>query len=189
MKPLGKQYKDAEASSGGDFERLPAGGYVVRITEVKDDPAKEYLSVVYDIAEGEKRGFYSDQWGQEHPFAHRFVMSYKESALGMFKGRLKAIDESNNTGFEAVAETGLQEQALVGRIVGVVIGYEEYMSDRGEVRERSYVRNVVAASKIRSGDFKVPELKKLAPDQLAPTMQPAAAPPEGFSWDTSNTPF
>lgn len=186
MKALGKAYKDAEASSGGDFERLPAGGYVVRITEVKDDPAKEYLSVVYDIAEGEKRGFYSDQWGQEHPFAHRFVMSYKETALGMFKGRLRAIDESNNTGFEAMAATGLQEQALVGKIVGVVIGYEEYISNQGEIRQRSYVRQVIPAARIRSGDYKIPEVKQLERD-AASGPAPAAEPPAGFQW--TDTPF
>lgn len=188
MKALGKAYKDAEASSGGDFERLPAGGYVVRITEVKDDPAKEYLSVVYDIAEGEKRGFYSDQWGQEHPFAHRFVMSYKETALGMFKGRLRAIDESNNTGFEAMAATGLQEQALVGKIVGVVIGYEEYTSDRGDVRTRSYVKAVISADRVRRGDFKVPELKRLDGAAAPAITEHAGEAPAGFSW-VDDVPF
>ena len=33
MKPLGKAYKDAEASTG-DFKRLPAGGYIAKITAV-----------------------------------------------------------------------------------------------------------------------------------------------------------
>ena len=187
MKALGKQYKDAEASGGGDFERLPAGGYVVRITAVSDVPAKEYLDVVFDIAEGERKGFYSDEWGASHPFAHHVVLSYKPAALGMFKGRLKAIDESNRTNFVEAAESGLNEQALVGKIVGAIIGYEEYESNQGDVRERTYVKQLVAAEKIRSGAFKVPELKKLA-SKPADTTPPVAA-PEGFSWDSDNTPF
>ena len=99
MKPLGKQYSDAEARGDGGFERLPAGGYVCKITDVEGVAAKGYLALTFDIAEGDRKGFYSDEWGLSHPYAHRFILSYKESALGMFKGRLKAIDESNGTDF------------------------------------------------------------------------------------------
>lgn len=187
MKALGKLYKDAEASGGGDFERLPAGGYVVRITAVTDVPAKEYLDVVFDIAEGERKGFYSDEWGASHPFAHHIILSYKETALGMFKGRLKAIDESNHTNFTETAEVGLNEQALVGKLVGAIIGYEEYESNQGDVRERSYVKQLVSTEKIRGGAFKIPEVKRLA-NKPAATTPPVAA-PEGFSWDASDTPF
>ena len=171
MEALGKAYDDAEAT--GTFERIPAGGYVVKITEVKDETARDYLRVVYDIAEGPQKGFYSDDWGKEHPFAHNFILSYKETALGMFKGRLKAIDESNGTDFVKEAVTGLKEQQLVGKLVGVVIGYEEYETDRGEVRERSYVKEVRSVEKIRTGDFKVPELKKLG-EKTAKSEDPAA---------------
>ena len=180
MKALGKAYDDAEAS--GTFERIPAGGYVAKITEVKDETKKEYLRVVYDIAEGPQKGFYSDDWGKEHPFAHNFILSYKESALGMFKGRLKAIDESNGTDFVKEAVTGLKEQQLVGKLVGVVVGYEEYINDRGELKERSYVKEVRSVDKIRSGDFKVPELKKLEPK--------AEDPKDGFTpFDELDLPF
>lgn len=182
MKPLGKQYSDAEARGDGGFERLPAGGYVCRIIAVEDVTANEYLSVVYDIAEGEHKGFYSDEWGKDHPFAHRFFMSYKESALGMLKGRLKAIDESNGTEFVKEAVAGLKEQQLVGKLVGLVIGYEEYNSDRGDTRTRTYVKSVLSVDKIMSGDFKVPELKKLDAAAAPAIPTNAAEPPAGFSW-------
>lgn len=182
MKPLGKQYSDAEARGDGGFERLPAGGYVCKITAVEDVTEKDYLSVVFDIAEGDRKGFYSDEWGQNHPYAHRFVLSYKESALGMFKGRLKAIDESNGTEFVKEAVAGLKEQQLVGKLVGLVIGYEEYASDRGDVRQRSTVRSVLAADKIRRGEFKVPELKRLDSAAAPAITEHAGEPPAGFSW-------
>lgn len=174
MKALGKQYSDAEARGDGGFERLLAGGYVCRIIAVEDVTAKDYLNIIYDIAEGDYKGFYGDEWGKDHPFAHRFFMSYKESALGMFKGRLRAIDESNGTEFVKEAVSGLKEQQLVGKLVGLVIGYEEYDSDRGEIRERTYVKSVLPIDKIRSGDFKVPDLKKL------PASSQASTAPEGF---------
>lgn len=173
MKPLGKQYNDTEAQTGS-FERLPAGGYVATITDVTDEVKKEYLSIVYDIAEGDHKGFYGDDWGKDHPFAHRLIASYKEKAFGMFKGRLKAIDETNGTNFVAQAVEGFDEKQLIGKKVGLVIGYEEYETDRGDVRERSYVKAVCSADRIRRGEFTVPELKKLAPSTAA------ASPVPGF---------
>lgn len=169
MRPLGKAYKDAEASTG-DFKRLPAGGYIAKITAVEDKDDKEYLNITFDIAEGEFKGFYSDEWGKEHPYAHTFVRSYKEKALGMFKGFLKAVDESNGTQFEKRAEKGFPEQELVGKVVGILIGYEEYTSNRGDVRERTTVTGTRTVETIRSGNYKVPELKKL--QQSAPAQSP-----------------
>ena len=190
MKALGKNYSDAEASTDG-WERLPAGGYVAKILKATDCPLGfdkkrpergDYIEIVFDIAEGPQKGFYSDEWGKSHTFAHNFMMSYKETALGMFKGRLKAIDESNGTEFVKDAVTGLNEQQLVGKLVGIVVGYEEYETDRGEVRERSYVKEVRSVDKIRNGDFKVPELKKLAPK--------AEDPKDGFTpFDELDLPF
>ena len=182
MKALGNAYKSAEARSDGGFERLPAGGYVCKIVSVEDVTAKDYLALVFDIAEGERKGFYSDEWGQNHPFAHRFVLSYKESALGMFKGRMKAIDDSNGTEFVKEAVVGLKEQELVGKLVGLVIGYEEYISDRGEIRQRSYVKSVLPVDKIRKGEYKVPELKVLTAGASAPITEHEGPAPEGFSW-------
>lgn len=181
MKPLGKQYNDVAASSDS-FDRLPAGGYVCKIIAVEDVTAKDYLNIIYDIAEGDYKGFYGDEWGKDHPFAHRFFMSYKESALGMFKGRLRAIDESNGTEFAKEAVAGLKEQQLVGKMVGLVIGYEEYDSDRGDTRTRNYVKSVLSVDKIRSGDFKVPELKRLEGAAAPAITEHAGEAPAGFSW-------
>ena len=56
MKPI-KNFNTVNAS--GSRERLKPGGYVVRITAVKDNAKKEYLEVLYDIAEGPAAGYYS----------------------------------------------------------------------------------------------------------------------------------
>lgn len=163
MKPLGKAYKNAEASTG-DFKRLPAGGYVAKITAVEDKDDKEYLNITFDIAEGEFKAFYSDEWGKAHPYAHSFVRSYKEKALGMFKGFLRAVDQSNGTKFESRAEKGFPENELVGNLVGVIIGYEEYRTNRGDVGQRTRVTATRSLDAIHSGSYTVPELKKLGDD-------------------------
>lgn len=177
MKPI-NNWKDIEAAN--DSVRLAPGGYVVKMTSVKNVPDKEYLEIIYDIAEGPEKGRYGDEWGREHPFAHRFIRSYKEKALGMFKGFVKAVDTSNGTRFSEQAETGINEQELVGKLVGVVIGEEEYQNDYGDIKTRLAVRSVKSAQDIRDGKYTVPDVKKLKED-LAQPITPEV--PTGFEND------
>ena len=66
-----------EASTDGGFEKLPAGPYVAKIVDMVDNDSKQYVELVFDIAEGEHANFYGDKWGKEHPFAHHIFLSYK----------------------------------------------------------------------------------------------------------------
>lgn len=166
MKPI-ENFDKIQAS--GDFEKLPAGGYVIRITDVEDRPAddKQYLLITYDIAEGE----YADHFRNtdaEFVFSHQFIRSYKEKALGMFKAFVNAV-EASNAGFK----WDWKESKLRGKILGVVLGEEEYENNRGEVKVGLKVKACKPADAIRNGDFKVPELKKL-PEQSG------SAIPDGF---------
>ena len=164
MRALGQEYKQAEASTG-EFERLPAGGYVCRIVRVEDCDKEEkpYLHVVYDIAEGEYARFYDTDWGKDtsHDWAHDMRQYYTPAAFGVFKGFLKAVDISNGTNLEATAEQGMDERKLCGLLIGLIIGEEEYESNTGDVRTRLRVRGTRPAQTIRDGKFKQPELKKL----------------------------
>lgn len=158
-----KGYNEAQAT--GEYERLPIGGYVIRITDVKDEVAKNYLTITYDIAEGQYRGFYKDT-DADHVRSHQFIRSYKEAALGMLKAFISAVDKTNGTKFgESIEERGLDERQLVGKLLGVVIGEEEYESNQGELKTALKVRTCMEADKIRKGQFKMPELKKLEKDE------------------------
>lgn len=166
MRPI-KGYNEAQTS--GEFERLPAGGYVIRITDVKDDPSKEYLIITYDIAEGAYKDFYKST-DADHVKTHQFIRSYKPTALGMFKAFISAIDKTNGTAFgDSIEDRGLNERMLIGRTLGVLIGEEEYENNRGEIRTMLKVRLCVDAERIRKGVFKVPELKKLERKPSMPT--------------------
>ena len=174
MKAFGKSYKDVEAASGGDFKKLPAGGYICEIKAVEDVPEKEYLRVVYDVATGEFKGFYNDAWGQDHPFVHCMYWSYKEANKKYFKANMAAVDKTNLTDFnEQLEGKTFDEKQLVGQRLGLVIGYEEYRSDRGEIRQRTYVAAVRSGQAIGQGDFTVPELKRLE-DKMPSTGSPVA---------------
>lgn len=174
MIKLGENYRDAEASNGNtDFVRLPPGGYVCTIKKVTNysQNEKPFLEVVYDIREGEYKDFYNDDWGKDNEWAHSIRHYYSEAAFGMFKGFLKAVDESNNTDFAEQAEFGLDEQRLVGKAIGYIIGEEEYLGNDGSVKTRLRVRGARSVQAIREGRFKQPELKKLTTktEQIIPS--------------------
>ena len=178
MKPI-KNYNSVQAS--GDFERLPAGGYVIKITAAQDNDDKQYLRIVYDIAEGPEAGRYKNE-DAEHDYRHSFVRSYKESALGMFKAFILAVDGANGTNFNDRIEKGFPEHELVGKLLGVLFGYEEYEANDGTVKERLRLVRFLNIEQVRAGDFKVPDLKKLKAD--TPTI------PEGFTpFTDDNLPF
>ncbi|MCI5949268.1 MAG: hypothetical protein MRZ21_01080 [Coriobacteriaceae bacterium] len=149
-----------EATTDGGFERLPAGPYVARIQTFADNAQKQYVEATFDIAEGDKAGFYSDEWAATHPFAHHFFLSYKDSALGMLKGRLQAIQDSN-PGFDAFAawDAGRLDM-FMGRLLGINLQEEEYESN-GEVKTCLNVCQVIPAQDVRDGKVKARDVKRL----------------------------
>lgn len=149
------------ASADGDFEKLPAGPYVAVITEATDHEDRQYVEIVYDIAEGEHRGYYGDDWGKSHPYAHHIFMSYKDTALGMLKGRLEAI-QASNPGFDAFAAWDAGRLDMFrGRLVGINLQEEEYERNDGDTGVRLNVVQVVDAQKVRDGLVKTRERKTL----------------------------
>ena len=149
------------SADGGGFERLEAGAYVARIVEFVDMPSREYVEVVFDIAEGPRAGFYSDDWGKAHPYAHHFFMSYKDTASNMLKGRLEAIAASN-PGFDPFAawDAGRAEM-FEGKLVGINLQEEEYKRNDGELATRLNVCQVVSAKDVRDGKVKARPKKTL----------------------------
>ena len=128
MRPL--NFTDIKESSEGDFPRLEPGAYVCGITEVEDFPAREYLRVLVDIIQGERANYFADDFYHDKPYAHSIIMSYKESAMPMLKGRLHVITDCN-PGFDAEAALNAgKEQMLVGKAVGVVFREEEYFNKK-----------------------------------------------------------
>lgn len=168
------------------FEKLPVGGYIVKILNVQDMADKEYLKVSFDIAEGDEKGFFKKQYDEDTradkkwPNAGSFVRSYKSTAESMFKGFANAVENSNK-GYTF----DFNEKSLVGKQVGIVVGLEEYVNQKGAVRERTYVSAVRSVDTIKKGDFKIPEIKKLDPTKTASTTKPAEPFVNPFSDDTA----
>lgn len=182
-------WNNITASSDGGFTPLPAGPYVARIVGMTDNESREYVEVVFDIAEGEHAGYYSDEWGKSHPYAHHFFLSYKDSALGMLKGRLDAIAKSN-PGFdpEAAWNAGRLDM-FTNRLVGINLQEEEYERNDGETGTRLNVCQVVDAQLVRDGKVKPRDKKPLGGGRVGGGKVATASSSFAASAMSANIPF
>lgn len=167
MKPI--NWTEVKESTGSTM--LEPGAYVCRIVDVHDVPEKEYLWVVYDVAEGSQKGAYAGM-GPDDEWKHRYAQSYKESARGMFKAFVNRVQESN-PGFEW---NGTDERQFVGKEVGLLFGKEYYDGNNGEEKERTVVVRAIASQDVRVGNFKVPAPKDRRADQSRPFGEAGAKP-------------
>jgi len=153
MKPI-NNYENIQATNG-DFARPTPGGYVCEIMRAEDVPFSEetgkgdYLKIEYDFTEGELAGYHADAYKKFGYWGGKLVRSYKEKALGMFKHFTNCVEESNE-GYT----WDWDEQKLVGKKIGLVLGEEEYTGNDGAIKTRLYVKDVKNVDDIRKGDFK-----------------------------------
>lgn len=148
-----------------EYDRLIPGGYICGITTVEDKEDKEFIIVFYDIVEGKFKNYFKNLEQAKNFWGGKFIKSYKETALSFFKGFLTAIEKSNS-GFVANSFDG-DVNKLKNKYIGLVLGEEEYMSADETLKIRLYVAEVRSVDRIRSGDFKIPELKKF---KITPTI-------------------
>lgn len=153
-----------------DVRRPVPGGYAARITKVTDVEEKEYLLIEWEFADGEFKGANKETYDAFGFWPLAFVCSYKEKALRFFKGFKTAVEESNPR-----YVFNNDPQSLVGKFVGVVLGEEEYLTKKNEVKTRCYVAEKRSGKAIREGEFKIPALKKLDPSKLAQSSYSAPA--------------
>lgn len=155
-------WNSIEESGDGDFTPLPAGPYVVTIVDAIDHPDRENVEVIYDIAEGEHRGYYSDDFGKKNTWSHRFYLSYRtDGGLRMTKGRLLKIQESN-PGFDPFAAWDAGRVDMFrNRIVGVNLQEVEYKNSSDELKTKLEVCQVMSAQAVRDGSVKARPKKLL----------------------------
>lgn len=166
MKPI-NNWDEVQASTD-EFKKLPPGGYICAILSAEDVPEKEYIKIVYDIAAGEYADYYSDDWGKDNLWAHTIYRSYKESAAGMFKAFINAIEESNK-GYK----WNFDEKTLKGKLIGIVLGEEEYIGNDGSVKTRLKDRSTKSVRDIEENRFRIPKIKKLEEEQGTGSSAPA----------------
>lgn len=160
------------------FTQLPAGGYVVRIIGVEDNPQWNMLKITYDIAEGDYAGHFSDEWGIAHPGAHQFSKWYTTQdgkPDGRFRSFLNDLETSNRGRFSVNAWTQhCDERQFIGLEIGAVIQKEMRTKDNGDDVEYMQVFYTTASQDIRNGDYKLPEIRDKRTKVPAPSLSPSA---------------
>ena len=176
VKPQG--YDEARAFTG-EFASLPAGCYVCVIKQasmVKTQNGRDQIAILFDIAEGEQKGFYDRQFKAarlQDPEAkwkgvHKQIMD--GSSLPFFKGMMTSIERSN-PGFSFPWGQKDNEKTLVGKKFGAIMGREEFLTSGGEKRMATKIAQIRSIDGLK--DAKVPEDKLLGDDAGA-----ASAPPQ-----------
>ena len=150
-------------------EPLPAGGYVAKIMGAKVEKYSwgEVLIISFDIAEGEYKDFFKNQYrantNEDKKWKGNFRLTipqendqYAESNKRTFGNAIWAIEESNPGYHWAWDENTLKE-----KLVGVLFRNREWAIDdkRGWTTECC---TFISADEVRSGEFKMPKDKPLS---------------------------
>ena len=153
---------DKIQENGGGFKRIPDGAYIVGIKKVTDNPEKQYLRLELDVCKGEYKNWYQKLYDADKretkywPRDGVLVRSYSDKALPFFKGFITSVTKSNkNFNWE------WDEQKLVNKVFGVVIGTEEYERQNGGIGKRPYIASVHSVETIEKGEYEIPALKYL----------------------------
>lgn len=175
-----KDYDKTQAYTNGG-EKLPVGGYVLKILNVKYQEGQngysDKITVSYDIAEGDQKDFYKrnydGQQGEDKKWkGHADVWVPKDDGSDKdewtkrrFKTFTVAVEDSND-GYH----WDWDESKLKGKLVGGIFNDKEYEVN-GKTGFYTALNRFVSVETIRQSDFKIPEptylKKKNAP---APTM-------------------
>lgn len=151
----------------GSRKFLPAGGYICKIVDVKDEPQKQYMKIEYDIAQGEWKDYALTVESERGWWPLTTVKSYKEKAIGFFKHFISSIEKSNPN-----FKWDWDENKLVGKLVGVVIGEQEYEKKDGSIGTNMVASDFTPVENIKKGQYKVPDpvkLKRSEPEPSADT--------------------
>ena len=166
-KPQG--YDQAPAYTG-DFPQLPPGGYICKVKRAAvttTKSGKEQMVLMVDIADGDYKGFFQQafdrntQNNKKWPNGGQYRQLTEGNSMPYFKGVITAIEESN-PGFTF----DFDEKTLAGKMVGCVVGREQYKKDNGELAFATKIVQIRSVEAIKAG-VEPPADKLLAPHQAS----------------------
>ena len=182
-KPQG--YDEAPAYTGS-FPQLPPGGYICKIKKAAmttTKSGKEQMVLMIDVADGYHKGFFQQafdrntQSDKKWPNGGQYRQLTEGNSLPFFKGMITAIEESN-AGFTF----DFDEKKLAGKMVGCVVGREQYKKDNFATK----IMQIRSVEAIKAG-VEPPE------DKLLESQQTSSSAGFGFGtevvFDDDDVPF
>ena len=172
---------DVDIKRSVSNEPLPTGGYIAKIlnAEVKEYTWGEVLVVSFDIAEGEYKDFFANQYkantNEDKKWKGNFRIrvpqesnAYFASQKRMFGNAIACIEESN-TGYH----WNWDETTLKGKTVGVIFRNFEWETDTGATGWSTECGTFVSVDDIKNGKFRPMKdrpLKKKATESAPATI-------------------
>lgn len=154
---------------------LPAGGYIGKIIAVRFGTFQDGTSGIFfdmDIVEGEFSSHFRRETMKFQRVRHDTVWSSNGTIKlplkedGKIHWRLQKFIEcvrKSNDGLTIVPNTQLDERSLVGKICGIVVALKEdkKLKRDGNHFTNAFIYYALPVDDIRSGNFTVPEIKRL----------------------------
>ncbi|MGN0352423.1 MAG: hypothetical protein ACI4ES_12290 [Roseburia sp.] len=155
----------ANAQVYAEQEKLPIGGYILKILDVKyqENDWGDVILLSFDIAEGEQKDFFKTNYNQQEGEDKKWKGVYRlrvpkddgsekdEWTMRRFKTVISNFEESNS-GYH----WNWDEQTLKGKTIGALFNNKEYEFN-GRHGFFTNCHSLVTTEKIRTGKFTVPE--------------------------------
>jgi hypothetical protein len=173
-----KGYSEAQAYT--ENEKLPAGGYPIKIMAANVDTYDwgEVLLIQFDISEGQYKGFYKKNYESQQTENQKWKGTIRMNlpkddgsekdgwTIRGLKTNMLALEESNK-GFKWEWD----ESKLKGLSVGGLFRDKEWQYE-GKTGFFTECFKLYSLEKVRVGDFKMPDTKYLNGKQSAPESVP-----------------
>ncbi len=165
-----------ENKSTGGIQTLPSGAYVCTVTAARYETSKKgdpMLTLMYDVAEGPYKGFFSDDFFANKPFRHSDRLMLAGKGLGFTKHKLHCLADWN-PGFKPTALIDTDQSApFAGKRCCLLLQERKY-SYNGRDQSEANVVGWLSPDEFKAGDFTVPETKdERDQSQAVPVQAPA----------------
>lgn len=154
----------------GDFEPLELGGHICvikKVIETKSSTNKDMLMIYLDIAEGEQKGYYQNQFKKDPRedkkwgcIVYQLVEDDEGNTNRGLKTFINAVEKSN-TGFnQNEIWNDNFEEYFKDKLIGGIFGREQYKNKTGELKWSTKCMSFRDTETIRKG-VPIPEDKYL----------------------------
>lgn len=158
-----ENYKKAQAYT--QQERLPIGGYVLKIlnVEYKENDWGDQLILSYDVAEGDQKDFYKRNYQNQTTEDKKWKGTTRinvpkddgteqdEWKMRSFKSMVEAFEDSNQ-GYHWAWD----ENTLKDKLIGGVFNDKEWEMN-GRTGFFTNCHHLTSVENIRTGNFKIPD--------------------------------
>lgn len=171
----------------GDFVPLKLGGHICKIMQVIETTSrsgKDMLEISLDIAEGEQKDYFAQQYKtdtrQNKKWGCVVYQSVEDRDGGTSKGFKTFITsvENSNPGFKPAWGNNFAG-CFKGKLIGGVFGREQYLNASNEKKFFTKCVQFRSVESIRAG-VEVPADKLLPDSGNAPGMPPSMYDSDGF---------